>query len=42
MRVLMTHFWRKYDINEVENNCIKTMMEMIPQPTDMPYIEHLN
>jgi len=42
MRVLMTHFRRKYDIIEVDNSCIKTVMETIPQPTDMPYIEHLN
>ena len=42
MRVLMTHFRRKYDIIEVDDNCIKTMMETIPQPPDMLYIEHLN
>jgi hypothetical protein len=38
----MTHFRRKYDIIEVDDNCIKTMMETIPQPPDMLYIEHLN
>ena len=42
MRVLMTHFRRKYDIIEVYKNCIKTMTETIPQPPDMHYIEHLN
>jgi len=30
MRVLLTHFGRKYDIIEVDDNCIKTMMETIP------------
>ena len=42
MRVLMTHFQKKYDIIEVDNSCINTMMEMIPQPSDVPYKEHIN
>ena len=42
MRVLISHFRNKYDIIEVDDNCIKTMIETISQPPDMPYIEHLN
>ena len=42
MRVFMTHFQRKYDNIEVDDSCINTMVEMIPQPSDMPYIENLN
>ena len=36
MRVLMTHFRRKYDIIEVDDNCIKTMMETIPNLLTCP------
>jgi len=42
MRVFMTQFRKKYDVIEVDDRCINTMMETIPQPSDMPYIEHLN
>jgi spore coat protein CotH len=38
----MTQFRKKYDVIEVDDRCINTMMETIPQPSDMPYIEHLN
>ena len=41
MRVFMTHF-QNYDIIEVDYSCINTMMEIIPQPSDMPYIENVN
>jgi hypothetical protein len=41
MRVFMTHFRKKYDI-EVKDGCIITMADAIPQPPDITYMEHLN
>ena len=41
MRVFMTHFRKKYDI-EVNDGCIITMAVAIPQPPDITYMEHLN
>jgi len=42
MRVFTTHFRKKYDIIEVDDGFINTMTKTIPQPPDMPYMEHLN
>jgi hypothetical protein len=41
MRVFMTHFRQKYDVIEVDDDCINALADAIPQPTDTTYTEHL-